>query len=49
MQSLSLEEELQFQLRNMRPPQQLMPIVKKVITAVKLVCSIASSSAKGCG
>ena len=36
MQSLSLEEELQFQLRNMRPPQQSMPPVKKVhvITAV---------------
>ena len=34
MQSLSLEEGLQFQLRNMRPPQQSMPPVKKVITAV---------------
>ena len=34
MQSLSLGEGLQFQLRNMRPPQQLMPPVKKVITAV---------------
>ncbi|XP_066016894.1 uncharacterized protein [Pocillopora verrucosa] len=29
--SLSLEEELQFQLRNMRPPQQSMPPVKKCL------------------
>ena len=45
LQSVSLREELQFQLRNMR---HLMPPVKKVITAVSWVCSIASSSAKDC-